>query len=197
MRGECEFGYKSVNAGFAGARGLVIVDNIPEDEEFHIKLPKGRYDSLGPLIPTISVTYKVGMALQEKLASGKITMADRFFVLTQYEERFSHNIIATTRGGDQNNIVFLGAHTDSVEDGPGMNDNGSGSATILEIAMHLGEFAVKNAVRFGWWTFEEVGGDNQEMGSEHYVESLSADELMKIRMYLNFDMLGSGNGIVS
>lgn len=103
----------------------------------------------------------------------------------------SSNVIATTTRGDPDNILFLGAHSDSVEDGPGINDNGSGSAGILEVALRLGRYLTSNKVRFAWWTAEEEG----LLGSEYYVATLPAEEQMKIRLYLNFDMIASGNGV--
>ena len=102
----------------------------------------------------------------------------------------SHNIIATSRRGDDDNILMLGAHSDSVAAGPGINDNGSGSAALLEVALQLTKYQLKNKVRFAWWTGEEWG----LLGSKHYVRHLPAAEQMKIRLYLNFDMLASGNG---
>ena len=104
--------------------------------------------------------------------------------------RRGENVIATSTRGDPDNIIFLGAHSDSVEAGPGINDNGSGSAAILELAIRLSRYLITNTVRFGWWTGEEEG----LLGSEHYVETLPAEEAMKIRLYLNFDMIASGNG---
>lgn len=98
-------------------------------------------------------------------------------------------MIAQTKGGDQNNVVALGAHTDSVGAGPGINDNGSGTIGILEVAKALSKFSVNNAVRFGFWAAEEFG----LIGSAKYVESLSAEERDKIALYLNFDMIASPN----
>ena len=53
---------------------------------------------------------------------------------------------------------MAGAHLDSVPEGPGINDNGSGVAAVLETAVQLGSSPeVKNAVRFGFWAAEEEG----------------------------------------
>jgi carboxypeptidase Q len=102
-------------------------------------------------------------------------------------------VIATTRRGDPNNILFVGSHSDSVDAGPGINDNGSGSAGLLEVALQLAHWTTKNKVRFGWWTAEEEG----LLGSEHYVAQLPAAEQLKVRLYLNFDMIASGNGVLA
>lgn len=84
---------------------------------------------------------------------------------------------------------MAGAHTDSVPAGPGINDNGSGTATLLEIALRLPRFSFTNAIRFGWWTAEEFG----LVGSGHYVTTLSEQEKQKVALYLNFDMVASPN----
>jgi len=102
---------------------------------------------------------------------------------------FRFNIIAQTKGGDQHNVVALGGHTDSVGAGPGINDNGSGTIGILEVAKALTKYSVNNAVRFCFWSAEEFG----LVGSTKYVQSLSAEELNKIALYLNFDMIASPN----
>jgi aminopeptidase S len=86
---------------------------------------------------------------------------------------------------------MAGSHLDSVEAGPGINDNGSGSAAILEVALAVAKADLKPAkhLRFAWWGDEEDG----MVGSTHYVDSLKSDEKSKIDSYLNFDMLGSPN----
>lgn len=98
-------------------------------------------------------------------------------------------MVAQTKGGDPNNVLHLGAHSDSVEAGPGINDNGSGTIGILEVALQLTAFTVTNAVRFSWWAAEEEG----LLGAEAYVAALSPEENAKIRLYLNFDMIASPN----
>jgi aminopeptidase S len=101
------------------------------------------------------------------------------------------NVIADWPGGDTSQVIMLGAHLDSVTAGPGINDNGSGSAALLEIAVTLAEQnpqLVKH-VRFGWWAAEERG----LVGSRFYVSRLSASQRAAIDAYLNFDMIGSPN----
>lgn len=100
------------------------------------------------------------------------------------------NVIAQTRGGGQGSVVMIGAHLDSVQDGPGIVDNGSGVAALLEIASRLGAATpTRNAVRFAFFGSEEEGA----VGSTAYVESLSADERQQIKLYLNVDMVASPN----
>ena len=101
------------------------------------------------------------------------------------------NVIAQTRTGDPGHVVMIGAHLDSVSDGPGIVDNGSGVASVLEIATQLGaDPSVQNTVRFAFFGGEESGAQ----GSSGYVEGLSADDRKKIKLYLNVDMVASPNG---
>ncbi|MFC3897330.1 M28 family peptidase [Lentzea rhizosphaerae] len=102
------------------------------------------------------------------------------------------NVIAEWPGGNANNVYMFGAHLDSVTAGPGINDNGSGSAALLETALVLSRTnpSMLNKVRFAWWTDEEQGLN----GSEFYVSQLPSTERTKIKTYHNFDMIGSVNG---
>jgi len=100
------------------------------------------------------------------------------------------NVIAQTRTGDPGRVVMIGAHLDSVPEGPGIVDNGSGVATLLEIATRLGaQPDVRNAVRFAFFGSEE----NDAEGSSGYVDGLSRDDRQKIKLYLNVDMVASPN----
>ncbi len=105
-------------------------------------------------------------------------------------ETCCRNVIAQTRTGDVRRVVMLGAHLDSVRKGPGINDNGSGVAALLEIATRLGGSPpVRNAVRFAFWGSEE----DDMVGSTHYVDTLSRAQRDDILLYLNLDMLASPN----
>ena len=110
---------------------------------------------------------------------------------TARAQRAQRNVIAQTRTGDPDQVVMIGAHLDSVSDGPGIVDNGSGVATLLEIATQLGaDPSVQNTVRFAFFGDEENGAE----GSSGYVQGLSPDERKKIKLYLNVDMVASPNG---
>lgn len=101
-----------------------------------------------------------------------------------------YNVIAQTGTGDPDHVVMIGAHLDSVPAGPGIVDDGSGVASLLEIATRLGSTPeVKNAVRFGLFGNEETGSQ----GSTSYVQSLSAADRRKVTLYLNVDMVASPN----
>jgi Zn-dependent M28 family amino/carboxypeptidase len=84
---------------------------------------------------------------------------------------------------------MAGAHLDSVQAGPGINDNGSGSAALLEVAENIAKLKPQNTLRFAWWGAEEAG----LIGSTQYVNGLSQAERDRIALYLNFDMVGSPN----
>ncbi|MEO3758775.1 M28 family peptidase [Mycobacterium sp. B14F4] len=102
----------------------------------------------------------------------------------------TRNVVAQTKTGYTGNIVVAGAHLDSAATSPGVNDDGTGVAALLETAAALGaEPQISNAVRFAFWASEENG----HAGPTRYVHSLSRDELTDIALYLNFDMLGSPN----
>ncbi|MFE1295402.1 M28 family metallopeptidase [Streptomyces sp. NPDC058731] len=105
--------------------------------------------------------------------------------------RTGYNLIADWPGGDTGHVVMTGAHLDSVTAGPGINDNGSGSAAILETALAVaraGHHPAKH-LRFAWWGAEELG----MVGSRYYVGRLTSTERSRISAYLNFDMIGSPN----
>ncbi|MEV6653409.1 M28 family peptidase [Streptomyces sp. NPDC051219] len=102
-----------------------------------------------------------------------------------------YNLIADWPGGDPNSVLMAGAHLDSVSSGAGINDNGSGSAAVLETALAVSRAQLQPTkhLRFGWWGAEELG----LVGSKYYVNQLSATERSKFSGYLNFDMIGSPN----
>lgn len=102
-----------------------------------------------------------------------------------------YNLIADWPGGDTNQVVMSGSHLDSVSSGPGINDNASGSAAVLEAALAVSraQYQPTKHLRFAWWGAEELG----MVGSRYYVNSLTTANRAKISGYLNFDMIGSPN----
>ena len=136
-------------------------------------------------IPVIGTSFQVG---QDLLAAG-ITV--HIVTDTFGEIRSTANVIADLAGKRQR-VIQVGAHLDSVPEGPGINDNGSGSAAILEVAIQMAHTTPVNTVRFSWWGAEEAN----LVGSTFYVDDLAADapqQLNRIKAYLNFDMVGSPN----
>ncbi|NRD08558.1 M28 family peptidase [Rathayibacter agropyri] len=183
-RGTCSFLEKSIAAGAAGASAILIYDNAPSDA---LNGTYGGQDESA--IPGVGLTQAEGQALLAALPTEATVLIDQ--TTTEVE---TFNIITETPGGNHDNVVMLGAHLDSVPAGPGINDNGSGSATLLETAVQLAEAGeTTNAVRFAWWGAEEVG----LVGSYTYVDSLTEEDAAKISTYMNFDMVASPNYVIS
>jgi Zn-dependent M28 family amino/carboxypeptidase len=188
--GPCRRHDAVVNAQDAGAlavitsyadwpRDGVLRPTLIEPEDIHV--------------PVIGTTHAAGLVLDDAATRGATV---HLATHTLSERRSSVNVIAETPGGDPANVVMLGGHLDSVFDGPGINDNGSGTMTVLEIARELARLATANPtvvrwkLRVAFWTGEELG----LFGSAAYAQVLvPADG--PIRAYLNFDMVGSPNGI--
>lgn len=184
FRGTCEFGIKVAFAASKGAVGVIAYNNV---EGNLLGYSLQRYP-LRPneYVPTVGISQSAGESYVSLIESGATVTAD-FTSIAQ--DIVTYNIIAQTIEGDQNNVIHISGHSDSVAQGPGINDNGSGSISILEVALHLTRFAVKNAVRFSWWTAEEEG----LLGAGYYVNSLNQTEKDKIRLMLDFDMMASPN----
>ncbi|MFD4179745.1 M28 family peptidase [Rhodococcus sp. NPDC058514] len=177
-RGVCPFSTKERVAADHGAAALVVFNN--EDGP----LAGGTLgEDSDPRIPAVSAPGSEGAELA---AAPELSLT----LEAATETARSRNVIAQTTTGSTENVVLVGAHLDSVEEGPGINDNGTGSAAVLETALRLGSAPnVTNAVRFAWWGAEELG----LVGSERYAEGLDAGEREDIALYLNFDMIGSRN----
>ena len=178
-RGTCPFAQKEGAAAQRGAVAMIVADNVIEE---HMGGTLGEKTDVK--IPVVSVSKPDGAQLRGtagpatvKLSAGTKTMQAR-------------SVIAQTRTGVTSDVVMAGAHLDSVPEGPGINDNGSGVAAVLETALQLGSSPqIHNAVRFGFWGAEELG----LIGSRKYIESLDVSALKDIALYLNFDMLASPN----
>lgn len=178
-RGVCPFSVKEAIAAQRGAVGLIVADNVDEQ-----RMAATLGQNTEVKIPVVGVSKADGARLRSK--PGRVTLK----VDASTEVSKARNVIAQTKTGSANNVVMLGAHLDSVDEGPGINDNGSGVAAVLETAVQLGSRPnILNAVRFAFWGAEELG----TVGSQTYVASLNVDQLKDIALYLNFDMLGSPN----
>ncbi|KAF2786898.1 leupeptin-inactivating enzyme 1 precursor [Melanomma pulvis-pyrius CBS 109.77] len=184
FRGTCSFGVKVGLASSRGALGVIAYNNGDGNLKGY-SLSLFQNDTT-PYIPTGGISRGQGEALVAQLEAGTEIIVD---LTTESKTITSYNVIAQTKGGDQNNVIHIGGHSDSVTAGPGINDNGSGSIAILEIAIQLTKFSVNNAVRFSWWTAEEEG----LLGATYYVAQLSQAEKDKIRLFLDFDMMASPN----
>ncbi|KAL2123651.1 hypothetical protein VTJ04DRAFT_16 [Mycothermus thermophilus] len=128
-----------------------------------------------------------GERIKARLDAGE--KLEAYFQQTQtVENRTTQNLFVETIDGDPDNVIVLGAHLDSVQAGPGINDDGSGTSLILELFLALSKYRTRNKVRFAWWGAEENG----LLGSKHYCSTLDPREANRILAYLNFDMVAKG-----
>ncbi len=185
-RGTCTFREKVDNAAEAGASGAIIFNegNSPDREG----LLFGTLDPPLAAIPAIGTTFALGEIFA---TTSGLELRLAIDATTRHVETF--NVLADSRKGRTSHTVVVGAHLDSVGEGPGINDNGSGSAAILETALQMAELEIKprNRVRFAFWGGEEDG----LIGSEYYVSQLNPGELAQHALNLNFDMVGSPNWV--
>ncbi len=184
QRGTCPFTDKARNAQTAGASAVIIFNEGQADRRETVSGTLARPGIVN--IPVLGTSFTVGAELAEA-AGTPVRVAAR----TTSELRDTVNVIADSPTGRDDRVVVVGAHLDSVIEGPGINDNGSGTATILEIAEQLAALRTepRNTLRFALWGAEERG----LLGSEHYVATLPLDQRSQIAVNLNFDMLGSPN----
>jgi Zn-dependent M28 family amino/carboxypeptidase len=192
QRGACDFVVKAENAQDAGAEAVIIFNQGNTDEA-------GRQDIIGGTlgeaavgiidIPVLDTSYTDGVTISE---AESVSLA----AVTEIVTRSTENIIADLPGANPDNVVMAGAHLDSVPEGPGINDNGSGSAALLTVALALGNnkrYTPQNTLRFAWWGAEEAG----LVGSDRYVFDpdfgLTQEEYDALALYINFDMVGSPN----
>lgn len=172
--------------GITADGAMVHVDalqRIADENGGHRASPGSGYDA--------SVEYVVGVLRGAGFDVG--TPSFRFEREDDTGDEFEasgRNVVAQTRTGSADRVVLVGAHLDSVPAGPGINDNASGVAALLEIAEGLGGSPrLPGAVRFAFWGAEEPG----LYGSGAYVRSLAGAERDEIAAYVNVDMVASPN----
>lgn len=185
QRGTCSFGQKVLNAQAAGASGVVVFNqgNSPDRMDLLVgTLSEGT----AVKIPALAVSYP--MAEQIIAEGSELTLEAE----TKVDHKVSFNVLAETKAGNPDNVVMVGAHLDSVAEGPGINDNGSGSAGILAVALKMKDIPVANKIRFAWFSAEELG----LIGSTKYVGGLTQAEKDKISLFINVDMIGSPNYMI-
>jgi Zn-dependent M28 family amino/carboxypeptidase len=187
QRGTCDFVVKAENAKAAGAVAVIIFN---EGQEGRTDIINGTLG--GPVdILALDTTFAVGEELYNLANANPDNTRVHIVTQTLSEVRETKNVIADYPGGRADRTVVVGAHLDSVPEGPGINDNGSGSAGILEIALQMKKLNIqpRNHVRFAFWGAEEAGLH----GSTYYVNQLTARQQKDIAVNLNFDMIGSPN----
>jgi Zn-dependent M28 family amino/carboxypeptidase len=185
QRGTCTFGQKARNAKAAGYDAVIIYN---EGQPGRTELLSG---TLGNVIdiPVVGLSFADGDALNAAAKAGNVVM--HVVTSTNSEIRPTWNLIADSTGGDKDQTLVVGSHLDSVVEGPGINDNGSGSATDLEVALQIAKLGLqpRRHLRFAFWGAEEEG----LLGSTHYVNALNGTEISQIYANLNFDMVASPN----
>jgi Zn-dependent M28 family amino/carboxypeptidase len=143
QRGTCTFAIKALNAEAAGASAVIIFNqgDTPAREALII----GTLGGLNVVaIPVVGGAFADGVALSQPGSAA-------FVNVDPPESRPQVNVIAELPGVNDDNVVMAGAHLDSVQRGPGIQDNGSGSAALLEVAEQLGTLRPQNTLRFAWW----------------------------------------------
>jgi Zn-dependent M28 family amino/carboxypeptidase len=205
QRGTCPFAQKAQNAAAAGAVATIVFNEGQPGRTDVINGTLGGPQSHSA--QTIGTSFAVGNELSNGLQNGDTGKVVRLKVQRINETRTTQNVIAELpkggldddgddhgdrrRSSSPSNVLVVGAHLDSVPRGPGINDNGSGSASILEVAEQMArrEVEPRTTVRFMWYSAEEFG----LLGSEAYVAELPAEEQARIKAMLNFDMVASPN----
>ena len=183
QRGTCPFSDKVANAQDAGASAVFIFN---EGQSGRREAFTGSLDFTAT-VPVLGLSYELGEALSQ-VTRAKVDVELSVRVSTD------ENLIARTAGGDPGLRLVVGAHMDSVSAGPGINDNGSGTAAILEMAIQLAalDLELERQVQFSFWGAEELG----LVGSFSWLaDEAASGELGAVDAALNFDMLASPNGV--
>jgi Zn-dependent M28 family amino/carboxypeptidase len=185
QRGTCDFAVKVQNAADAGAIAAIIFNEGQPGRTDVINGTLGEESE----IPAVGTTHALGLELYNLAQSGPVTV--RLVIDATTTPIQTANVLAELRGRVRDQDVVVGAHLDSVPEGAGINDNGSGSATILTIAEQMKRLRIRprNTVRFAFWGAEEGG----LFGSDFYVANLTDQQFERIALNLNFDMVGSEN----
>ncbi len=179
---RCSVVDKQNSAVAKGAAGLIVL-SAPEGQGAPPTLFNPGY--FKQLTVPVAVAGGYGASALAR-ATGPI----RLVLDAQNVKITSRNVLAQTRTGSPHEVVMVGAHLDGPRAGPGINDDGSGVAAVLETALQLGPLSpVNNAVRFVFWGAEEDGLN----GAMDYVFGMDSPQLNDIALYLNFTMLGSPN----
>ncbi|KAG9081822.1 hypothetical protein FS749_007358 [Ceratobasidium sp. UAMH 11750] len=151
-RGACTFAVKSTLAKNAGAVAAIVYNNVANQGAISSRISYNVSES----VPTVFIGLETAQPFIARL-NGTMSQAISATVKVDslVKDVISDNIIAQTVWGNQSNVIHVGGHLDSVPAGPGVNDDGSGSATVAELLVQLAKFKPsRNAVRFSWWTNE-------------------------------------------
>lgn len=179
-RGEIQFREKAANVAAAGGVAVIVYNTAGGPVAATLVEPSR--------IPAVIIGRDDGQRLLELLKTGSVRA--RLVVRTIAEQRTTENVIGIKRGTTAaNEIVVVGGHRDSVRVSPGANDNGSGTAAVLEAARLLAGVPTARTIHFIGFGAEEVG----LIGSAFYVKNATAT----IAGMVNMDMVGRGPGIMA
>src|ERR1041384_6011489 len=176
QRGTCAFVEKAAMAQQVGAAGIIIfTDGVGAARQNPVFVD----DQVDLTIPAVVSSFALGNELYQAIKAGK-NVTVNFSTFGTLQDRFLPQVIAETKGGDKNNVLVVGAHLDSVPAGPGINDDGSGTALLLAQAEAMAKNKhgknLRQKIRFGWWGAEEEG----LIGSSYYASNLTAAQVAKI-----------------
>ncbi|MDA0168135.1 M28 family peptidase [Solirubrobacter taibaiensis] len=192
QRGGCTFIEKAVNARAAGAKAVLVMNEGQTGRTGSGSSATARFGSLPyPGLMAAGLSYAAGKELYDAAQLGPVNVHLKTDV--NLNQRIDYDIIAETEGGDPNRMLMVGAHIDGVTAGPGINDDGSGTAMNLAIANQIKQLGVapKYKIRFGWFSGEEQG----LFGSQAYANQLNTLETSRFLGMLDYDMLASTNYI--
>ncbi|KAI0478362.1 peptidase family M28 [Xylaria cf. heliscus] len=169
-------------AAASGAVAVIVYNNVETNVTAGtLSAPSADF------VPAGFINQADGLAVKKRLQTGE--KIEAYFQQDQIvEQRITQNVFLESEYGDPDNIIVLGAHLDSVQAGPGINDDGSGTALLLELSKSVLKYKTNTKVRFAWWGAEENG----LIGSKYYCSNLKVPEINKILAYLNFDMVSKG-----
>ncbi|MFJ7934601.1 M28 family peptidase [Sporosarcina sp. NPDC096371] len=172
---------KVKNAMAAGAKGVIIYDNIER-----YTLPSISLSGVSSTIPVAGITKKDGEALLAEISAGNLEAQLSIQTLTNQK---TINVIATKKpqGIENPEIYYIGAHLDSVPYGPGASDNASGSSTLLELARIFKDYDGDKELRFAAFGGEELGF----VGSRYHIGNLTQDEVDRTKVQFQIDMVGT------
>jgi len=185
--GACSLMEMTELAMAANASALLVANTVEQSAPVTGSLgSQAEADPAAITVPVLGVTYVVGLTLGS--TAGATVHVD---VEMETTELVTMNLLADTADGDEASLMVIGSHLDSKPNVPGINDNGSGAAVNLEVALQYFRAGYSSAskIRFAWWSAEELG----LLGSQFYVQSLSPQEVADTVLNINYDMLASPN----
>lgn len=186
--GGCSLSQKMTIAKQNGINLIIhLVENFEKNNHFDINKDELLYQ-----IQVIEIRKSLLQYLLNN-RSPKDKIVAKIDIEVQTVSTETTNLIVTSKEPEGGKIIMMGGHLDSVEEGAGINDNGSGISALLELMKLQDSESINNShkVSFSFWGAEEAG----LIGSTYYVDNLSKDEKSNIISYTNFDMIASKNYI--